>query len=364
MSLKHLILPITLIAALAFSGCEKKPAAPAPGPLEVGVITVAPQPLTLTTELPGRTSAYRIAEVRARVSGIVQKRLFVEGGTVQAGQLLYQIDPAPYQAALDSAKATLARAQASATSARLQHERYTQLIQARAISQQDFDNALATFQSAEADVASAQAAIKTAEINLGYTAVTSPITGRIGLSQVTEGAYVQDSAATLLATVQQLDPLYVDLTQSSSDLLRLKHDIANGRLQSAGKNATKVELLLDNDRPYEQDGSLEFSDVTIDTSTNSVTIRALFPNPKGELLPGLFVRARLVEGASQAGGPGGSHRAATTASIIPVNHANRRRLVIIVRGLKVEVEVDGRARDKTRPWWHWYPAGSIPPPCR
>jgi len=291
---------VLLASALLFSaGCAKKAPPPAaPAPVEVGVITVATQPVTLTRELPGRTSAFRVAEVRARVSGIVQKRLFTEGADVREGQALYQIDPAPYQAALDSARATLARAEANAASIRLAEQRSKQLLEAKAVSQQDYDNALAGLQAAEADIAAAKAAVQSAEINLGYTSVVSPVSGRIGRSQVTEGAYVQASSATLLATVQQLDPLYVDLAQSSAEVLRLRRALAEGKLQRTDSGEARVTLLLDDGATYAQEGRLQFSDVTVDPSTSSITLRAIFPNPQGELLPGMFVRARLAEGSA------------------------------------------------------------------
>ena len=290
---------VPLLAVLLFAaGCSKKTAAPAPAPAEVGFIVIAPTEISLTQELPGRTSAFRVAEVRARVSGIVLKRHFTEGGDVKEGQLLYTIDPAPYQAALDSAKAALARAEARATVSGLQAERFKKLIDARAISQQEFDDVDASHLAAMADVAAAKAAVQTASINIGYTQVIAPVSGRIGLSQVTEGAYVQQSAATLLATVQQLDPLYVDLTQSSTEVFRLRRALAEGKLQRASANAAKASLLLDDGSLYSEAGTLQFSDVTVDPSTSSITLRALFPNPKNELLPGLFVRARLQEGST------------------------------------------------------------------
>lgn len=288
-----------LLCAILAPGCAKKNAATATPPtVEAGVITVTARPVTLTRELPGRSSAFRVAEVRARVSGIVQKRLFEEGSDVKAGQPLYQIDPAPYQAALDSARAALARAEAGAASDRLQEQRAKQLIGSKAISQQDYDNALAALQAAEADVAAGRAAVQSAEINFGYTSVTSPLSGRIGRSEVTEGAYVQAGAATLLATVQQLDPLYVDLTQSSTEVLRLRRALAEGKLQRNDSGAARVQLILDDGRVYGEEGSLQFSDVTVAASTNSIALRALFPNPRAELLPGMFVRARLAEGSA------------------------------------------------------------------
>ena len=286
--------------ALVSMGCgEKQEKGPEPhmgGPVEVGVIEVKTTEISLSRELPGRTSAFRIAEVRARVSGIVLEQKFEEGSEVKEGDVLYQIDPAPYQATLDSATATLARAEASQESARLLEERYQQLLKTRAISQQDYDNALAAYQAAKADVAAAKAAITMAEINLGYTKVVSPINGRIGLSEVTEGAYVQQAQATLLATVQQLDPLYVDLTQSSSDIFRLRRAIESGEVQGNNGDETKLTVVLEDGSSYGHQGVLKFSDVSLDPSTSSITIRAILPNPDDELLPGLFVRARIEEG--------------------------------------------------------------------
>jgi membrane fusion protein (multidrug efflux system) len=261
----------------------------------VGVVTVEPSPVTLTRELPGRTSAFRAAEVRARVNGIVTRRLFVEGADVKEGQKLFLIDPAPYQAALDGARATLARAEATVANARLQAARATDLVRTAVISQQDHDNAQAALKTAEADLAAARAAEDTARINLGYTTVTAPVSGRIGRAAVTEGAYVQASQATLLATVQQIDPMYVDLTQSADEVLRLRRDVEAGRLQGGGKGQARVQLVTDEGRAYPQPGTLQFTDVTVDPGTGSITLRALFPNPKGELLPGMFVRARFVE---------------------------------------------------------------------
>lgn len=300
MSSQHVLLPLALIASLVFAGCGKKSSAPAAStaPVEVGIVDVVAQPVTLTRELPGRTSAFRVAEVRARVSGIVLKRHFTEGADVKEGALLYQIDPAPYQAAFDSAKANLARSEANADYARLQEQRLKQLIESKAVSQQDYDNAVAALHAAEADVSAGRAAVKTAQINLGYTAVNAPISGRIGRSMVTEGAYVQAGSATLMATVQQLDPLYVDLTQSSTEVLELRRALAEGRLIGTQTGDAKVTLLLDDDRAYSEEGTLQFSDVTVDPSTNSITLRAIFPNPKNELLPGMFVRARLQEGSA------------------------------------------------------------------
>jgi membrane fusion protein (multidrug efflux system) len=250
----------------------------------------------VTTELPGRTSPYLVAQVRARVDGIVQKRDFTEGGEVTASQRLYQIDPAPYQASLDSATASLQKATANLAATAAQAERYKVLVAANAVSQQDYDNAVASEGQAAADVATGKAAVATARINLGYTSVTSPITGRIGPSLVTQGAYVQASAATLMATVQQIDPVYVDLNQASVEGLRLRGDVASGRLKLSGPNRAKVTLFLEDGTQYSEAGSLQFTDITVDQGTGSVIVRAIFPNPRFVLLPGMFVRARIEEG--------------------------------------------------------------------
>jgi membrane fusion protein (multidrug efflux system) len=289
-----------LLTSALLAGCDRsgaKSAAPA-GPVEVGVITLAPTPVTLTKELPGRTSAFRIAEVRARVNGIVLKRLFTEGSDVKEGQALFAIDPAPYRAVLEGARAQLAHAEATLASNRMQAQRYTDLVAANAVSKQEYDNAVAALKASEADVAAGRAAVDSAKINLGYTTVTSPLSGRIGRSAVTEGAYVQQAQATLLATVQQLDPVYVDLTQSSAELLRLRRDLADGKLQGARRGEARVRLVLEDGREYGDPGALQFTDVTVDPGTGSVALRALFPNSRGELLPGMFVRARLEEGVN------------------------------------------------------------------
>jgi membrane fusion protein (multidrug efflux system) len=291
------LVPALAVAALAASQQQAAPKAAA-GPVEVGVVKLATSAVTLTRELPGRTSAFRVAEVRARVNGIVQKRLFTEGSDVRQGQPLFIIDPAPYQAALDGAAAALARAEANLANARLQAKRYGELVADNAVSRQEYDNAMATLQASEADVAAGRAALQMARINLGYTTVTSPVTGRIGRSAVTEGAYAQQAQATLLATVQQLDPLYVDVTQSSAEALKLRRDLSEGRLQAAAGGGARVRLVLEDGREYAQPGALQFADVTVDASTGSIALRALFPNPRAELLPGMFVRARLEEGVN------------------------------------------------------------------
>ncbi|MDR5736544.1 efflux RND transporter periplasmic adaptor subunit [Caballeronia sp. LZ016] len=287
-----------MAAAMLAAACGDKHAPMTPPTPEVGVVTLAPAAVTVTSELPGRTSAFVDAQVRARVDGIVLKREFTEGGLVRAGQRLYKIDPAPYLAQLDSAKASLAKAQANLVSTTAQAERYKVLVAANAVSKQDYDNAVAALGQAAAEVAAAKASVRTAQINVGYTDVVSPVSGQIGISQVTPGAYVQASQATLMATVQQLDPMYVDLTQSSLDGLKLRRQMQEGRLASAGPNAAEVTLILEDGRVYPEKGRLQFSDVTVDRSTGSVTVRAVFPNKDRVLLPGMFVRARIEEGVN------------------------------------------------------------------
>lgn len=282
---------------ISLNACNKKQAPAAQGgPPEVGVITVQPQRLALTTELSGRTTAQMVAEVRPQVSGIIQKRIFTEGSDVKAGQVLYQIDPATYQAAFASAKASQARAEASLVAVRLKAERYQELVKIKAVSQQENDDAQASLKQAEADVASAKAAVETARINLAYTKITAPISGRIGRSTVTDGALVTANQTTALATIQQLGSMYVDVTQSSSDLIKLKQNLSSGLLKNASSTQAKVKLLLEDGTPYPQTGTMKFSEVTVDQSTGSITLRAVFPNPKQTLLPGMFVRAVVEEG--------------------------------------------------------------------
>jgi len=290
-----------VMAALALAGCGRA----SPGtqgqpqqPFRVGVVTVHPQGIMVTTELPGRTSAYLVAQVHARVDGIVLRRDFKEGAHVQAGERLYQIDPALYRAALDGAKAALQKAQATLVSTSAQAGRYKLLVAAHAISKQDYDNAVAAQAQGAADVAAAKAAVEVARINLGYTDVRSPISGTIGVSSVTPGAYVQASAATLMATVQQTNPIYVDVTQSTADLLRLRRELSSGALQAAGPDEARLTLVLEDGSLYPLPGKLEMTDITVDQTTGSVMIRAIFPNPNQVLLPGMFVRARLREGVN------------------------------------------------------------------
>ncbi|MGQ4684674.1 multidrug efflux RND transporter periplasmic adaptor subunit AcrA [Klebsiella aerogenes] len=294
--LTPLAVVLMLSGSLALTGCDDKQAQQGAQQMpEVGIVTLKSAPLQITTELPGRTNAYRVAEVRPQVSGIILKRNFTEGSDIQAGVSLYQIDPATYQASYESAKGDLAKAQAAANIAQLTVKRYQKLVGTKYISQQEYDSAVADAQQSNAAVVAAKAAVETARINLAYTKVTSPISGRIGKSAVTEGALVQNGQSTALATVQQLDPIYVDVTQSSNDFLRLKQELANGKLKQENGKA-KVELVTNDGLKYPQEGTLEFSDVTVDQTTGSITLRAIFPNPDHTLLPGMFVRARLEEG--------------------------------------------------------------------
>lgn len=265
-------------------------------PQEVGIVTLTAQRAEIVTELPGRTAALRVAEVRPQVNGIILKRLFTEGSEVKEGQQLYQIDPATYQAALESAQAALARAEATQQVAKLLSDRRQKLVNSRVISAQDYDDANASYQQAVADVASARAALKSAQINLDYTKVLSPIAGRIGRSMVTEGALVTSGQATPLSTVQQIDPIYVDVTQSSAQLLRLQRELANGQLKNAGDQVATARLILEDGTPYSEPGKLQFSEVSVDQGTGSVTLRAVFPNPNRQLLPGMFVRALITGG--------------------------------------------------------------------
>lgn len=289
-----------IVSALAvLAGCSKSTSeAPHQQQVaEVGVFKVASAPLQITTELPGRTSAYQVAEVRPQVSGLIKKRLFVEGADVKAGVPLYQIDPAIYQAAYNSAKAALAKAKANLLTAAPKVQRYKELVAIEGVSKQEYDDAVAAHEQAKADVESANAALEQAKINVDYTHVDAPISGRISRSTVTPGALVTANQTTALTTVQQLDPIYVDVTQSSEDMLRLKREVESGGLKKDGQ--AKVTLLLSDGSKYAETGKLQFSDVSVDPGTGNVTLRALFPNPKHDLLPGMFVRAVVESGVDE-----------------------------------------------------------------
>ena len=286
---------------LTLTGCGQPPAAGPQqgGAPEVGVVVLQPRRVAITTELAGRTSSYLVAEVRPQVGGIIRERLFTEGGEVKVGDVLYQIDPVTYQAAYAGAKAALNRAEANLTPIRYRVERYKELVAVNAVSRQDYDEAVASLMQVEADIEVNKAAVETARINLAYTRIIAPISGRIGKSSVTTGALVTASQSTALATIQQFDPIYVDVTQSSANLLRLKQNMANGKMRPDVTNQAKVKLLLEDGTPYPQAGILKFSDVTVDPSTGSVILRTVFPNPQHLLLPGMYVRAILEEGVNE-----------------------------------------------------------------
>lgn len=295
-----LVLPLSLVA-VTLSGCDEPQAAVKPAaPVEVGVVEIRPEPLTLTTELPGRTRAHLVAEVRPQVGGIIEQRLFREGAEVGAGELLYRIDPASFQAAYDSAKAALAKAQADIRSVQLKAERYKDLVRIKAVSDQDYDDARAALAQAQAEVEAQKAALETARINLDYTQVRAPIAGRIGRSSVTPGALVTADQTTALATIQQLDPVYVDVQRSSTEWLELQQALKSGRLSHPGADGSvAVRLKLEDGSDYPQTGRLLFSEVTVDAGTGAITLRAEFPNPDQRLLPGMYVRAVLEEGIAQ-----------------------------------------------------------------
>jgi membrane fusion protein (multidrug efflux system) len=333
-----LLAPVAaLLGLFLLAGCGKQEIAAAqnggapPAPA-VTILEVKTESVPLVAELPGRTTPYLIAELRPQVGGIVQQRAFTEGSEVRAGQVLYRIDAAPYQAAYDSAKANLARAEANVQVARLKAERYAGLVRIEAVSKQANDDAQAALKLAQAELAATRAALDTTRIDLDHTQVRSPISGRIGRSSVTQGALVTANQATALATVQQLDPIYVDLTQSSAEILRIRRDLAAGKLQRKGSGAVPVMLVLEDGSEYAAEGTLAFSEVTVDEATGSVTLRATFPNPKGELLPGMYVRARLPQGVRSA------------AILVP--HA---ALTHDPRGNALVMVVDGESKVQARP---------------
>ncbi len=292
-------LAVALAAALALGACSQKSDAPTAGASprapEVGVVTVQPGDIGLVTELPGRLEASRVAEVRARAAGILQKRLFREGSDVKAGQQLFLIDSAPYQASVAQAEASVAQAEASLAQSRALAERYRPLVAVNAISKQEYDNAVAAQKTAEANVAAAKAALTTSRINLGYATVTAPISGRIGRALVTEGALVGQGTPTELAVIQQIDPLYINFTQSASEALKLKAAMASGKYKQSGANAANVRVVLEDGSVYPQTGRLLFTDLTVDATSGQVTLRAEVPNPERALLPGLYVRVRLEQ---------------------------------------------------------------------
>jgi len=292
-----------LLIATALGSCGSHGGA-APGdqgPADVGVVTLQAAPITLTTELPGRTSPFETSDVRPQVGGIIVSRPFTEGAMVHAGQVLYQIDPAPFRAAYDQAQAQLAGAIANLSTTQLKAERYADLVKINGVSKQDADDALAAARQAAALVDQQRAAVEAARVNLQWSTISAPISGRVGISAVTKGALVAPGQATALTTIQRLDPIYVDVTQSSGDLLKLRRALLGGQLSAKAPASTPVTLLLEDGSPYPLPGKLEFTDVTVDQASGAVTLRAIFPNPNGLLLPGMYVRAVVAEGVAPAG---------------------------------------------------------------
>ncbi len=324
---KYLVASGLVLAGLLVSSCKSKVASPPAGPVEVAIVTIRPERVVLTTELPGRTSAYLVAEIRPQVNGLIQKRLFQEGGYVKVGEVLYQIDPAPYEAAYSQAKAALATSEADLVTAqadlvtaeanlpalRARAERYSGLVAVHAVGQQDYDDAAAALRQAEATVSSrramigahkttieaSRAALESTRINLAYTPIKAPISGRIGKSSITVGALATAYQATPLAVIQQLDPIYVDVVQANTDLLRLRSSLDSGHLKRNGSLQRKVKLILEDGTEYPLTGTLQFRDVTADPTTGAVSLRLVFPNPREVLLPGVFVRAVIEEGVKE-----------------------------------------------------------------
>ena len=353
-------------SSLILAGCNDSQSAvnTAPKDPEVGVVTLAPQSTTLKSELAGRTAAQMVAQIRPQVGGIVQKRAFTEGAMVKAGDLLYQIDPASYQSAQASAKASLARAEATAAAARLKAKRQADLFAIEAISQQDNEDAQTALQQAEADVASARAALETATINLERTRIVSPIAGRAETSTVTPGALVTANQETALTTVQQLDPIYVDIPQSSLEVLQLRKALASGSLKSEG-DAARIQLVLEDGSTYAHEGKLQFAGVTVNTTTGAVTLRALVPNPEHLLMPGMYVRARLDKGTDPGAllvpqpAIGRDNTGKATALVVtPENKVEQRKVEVaeaigtnwrVTDGLKAGERVVVEGSSKVRP---------------
>jgi membrane fusion protein (multidrug efflux system) len=332
---------LTAAATLLLAACGKDDKGPPPPP-EVSIVTLKPRSVAITDQLPGRTTAFKVAEVRPQVTGIVQKRLFGEGSEVKAGEQLFQIDAGSYRAALSSAEAALKRAEAQAITSKLLAERYEPLIAANAVSKQENDEAIAARARAEADVASAKAAVDAARINVVYTQVLSPINGRIGRTLVTEGALVTSGQEAPLATVQQLDPIYVDIAQSSTEILRLRRQMVSGELVKDANNQAEVTLTLEDGTVYPEHGRLKVSEASVDPSTGSVLLRAVFPNPRRELLPGMFVRAQLAQGTRSAAllvpQRGVSHNPKGEASVLLVDKEDKvvERIVTADRAIEGE----------------------------
>lgn len=376
-STSKLLAAATVLCLLGLAACSKPPARPRPTP-EAGVVVIKTQSVPLTAELPGRTSPFAVSEVRPQVSGIVQGRLFTEGSNVKKGQVLYRIDPAPYRATVNQAKAQVANAEASLTSLKLKAERYAQLIKLNSISQQDYDDARAAYAQAQANVQQARAQLETAQINLGYTDIKAPISGRIGRSDFTQGALVTSGQAAALATIQTLDPIYVDLTQSTADLLRLESEVKSGRANKGGPLTARLTLTLEDGSAYPLEGKLQFTDITEDPTSGTVTIRAVFPNPQNILLPGMFVRAKvtqaMVPDAILVPQPGVTRDPKGGATVLVVNAENKAELRpvetgeavgpnwLITKGLQPgdKVIVEGLQRIQPGATVRPVPAGSAP----
>jgi membrane fusion protein (multidrug efflux system) len=368
------------VAGLSLAGCGKPKGGPPDfGPPEVGVVTVQPQSVELTTELAGRTSPYMVSDVRPQVGGVIKARLFAEGSNVRAGQPLYQIDPAPFKAAYDSQVAAVARAQANLVTVQLKAQRFGDLVKINAVSKQEYNDAVAAAGQGKADVASARAALESARINLNYTRVTSPISGRAGPTAVTPGALVTASQTTALTTVQTLDPIYVDLTQSSAELLRLRSEMAAGGM-GGGPDRARVKLILEDGTAYDLEGVLKVADVTVDPTTGAVRLRAVFPNPRSILLPGMFVRAVINEAqapaailAPQAGVTRDAQGRATALVVNPQGKVEQRVLTttrtvdsawLVTSGLNAgdRLIVEGVQKAKPGMTVRAVPAGSKPAP--
>jgi membrane fusion protein (multidrug efflux system) len=362
---KRLIGVSALSLAALLGACKKNAGSPAPPSPEVSVVTVAPERVQRTTELPGRINSMRDAQVRARATGILLKRLFEEGSNVKEGQVLFQIDPAPLEASLNSAKASMARAQAMLNESKANVERYKELVPINAISKQVYDQAVATLGQNDAEVLAAKAAVQTAELNLGYAQVTAPISGRIGKALVTEGALVSATEATQLAVIRQLDPVYFDFTQSSTEVLRLKRALENGALESVAPGEARVTLILEDGTVYRHTGKLLFSDISVDPTTGMITLRAEFPNPENLLMPGMFARAQIVEGV-KAGALTVPQRTITrgptgAATVLVVNNESKVEVrtletdgevgnkVVVTRGLKAGERVMVEGSQKAPP---------------
>jgi membrane fusion protein (multidrug efflux system) len=375
---KALTAALLLASALGLQGCGKPHGPPNMGPPEVGVVTLEPQAVKLTTVLPGRTSPYTTSDVRPQVNGIIQARLFQEGGNVRAGQVLYQIDPAVYKAAYDQAKAQLASAVANLATTKVKAERYAALVKINGVAKQDYDDANAAYLQAAATVQQNQASVQSAKINLDYTRITAPISGRIGKSVYTKGALVTASQADALTTIQALDPIYVDIYESASEILKLRHSLADGALTTDGPASVQVSLKLDDGTDYPLKGQLKFADVTVDQTTGNLLLRALFPNPHGVLLPGLYVRAVVAQGGKPSAilapqqGVTRNPTGQATAMVVDAQGKAQPRLLktdgvvgdkwLISSGLQAgdRVIVEGLQRVKPGAPVHVVPAGSPP----